>query len=281
MKITVPGNLLLFGEYAITYPGGLGIAVATDAKVVVESSPADQLSISGTFGNKTYRWTEGSPFPSPLVEYIVKTLNVFPSRHIHIDSSAFYYPDGRKKGYGSSAAVTIGLACALLEPADKEALLAQSLKLHRGFQGGKGSGYDIYASCNGGAGLFKGGEVPTWEPLQPGLFQTLHLLRGEHPCDTRQALQHLQQFEKQKPNDFTDFLNRSNAMVNDLSHSLESFQKSIELNHWINARLPQELPWREETIKPLGAGGEIGATLSPLPDSEPLIISQDGIQWQQ
>ena len=133
MRVYIPGNLLLLGEYAITVSGGKGIGIAVDSSVKIESEQAVRLSITCNFQGEQCQWVEGSPFPEKLrlIECILKnvwehlakkatsTFN-FPIK-ITIDSSNFYYDSGRKKGYGSSAAVTVGLAYLLLHHAYSKA----------------------------------------------------------------------------------------------------------------------------------------------------------------
>lgn len=280
MRILVPGNLLLFGEYAITFPKGLGIAVATQEKLTVETKPADQLTISGTYGNQNYLWTVDEPFPNHLIEHIVTTLKRFPKLHLHIDSSEFYHPDGTKKGFGSSAATTIGLTFALMhkEIHTEDELIRIALDLHRTFQGGKGSGYDILTSCKGGAGLFQGGQTPYWKPLNPYLYRGMYLVKGETACNTRSTLDLLSQFEARYPERVQQFIKVSNQLVRRLSQSMRCFSRSIAVNHWINRNLSQTIPWGPESIKPLGAGGEIGATFTKLKGSELLRINPRGVQ---
>lgn len=280
MRILVPGNLLLFGEYAVSYPKGLGIAVATQEKISVETKPADQLTISGSYGNTHYYWTVGDSFPNKLLKHIVTTLKRFPKLHIHMDSSELYYPDGSKKGFGSSAATTIGLAYALIHNeihTDNE-LINLTLDLHKSFQGGRGSGYDIVTSCKGGAGLFRGGLTPRWKPLNPLLYSGMYLVKGKNSCNTRTTLDQLQKFEIESPKRIQQFIRVSNQLVTRLSQSMHCFSRSIVVNHWINHHLTQEIPWGPETIKPLGAGGEIGASLEKIEGSELLRISPRGVQ---
>lgn len=280
MKITIPGNLLLFGEYAITYPGGLGISAATEEKLIVTCAPATQLKISGRYGKEYFNWTKGKEYPNPLIQHIVMSLNVYPALHIDLDSSQFYYPDGTKKGFGSSAAVTIGLLYALSEGKFEtiEQLRKQALKLHRDFQGGKGSGYDIFTSCMGGVGLFTGGEFPSWKSLDSVLFENIYLLRGSRSCDTRSAIKQLKQFEAANPRRIEKYLKTSNMLTRQLAHSLRPFHRASILNRWINRQISQRIEWESLSVKPLGAGGEIGAALSPYTDSKKLRISSLGVQ---
>ncbi len=281
MRIIVPGNLLLFGEYAVACPEGLGIAVATKEKLTVNITPSAQFKLTGRYGHHEYEWIQGSGnYPSPLLEYILKQLNTFPNQHIHIDSSEFYYPDGTKKGFGSSAAATVGLAYALKyeELFSKEELIKLALRLHQSFQKGKGSGYDIFTSVHGGAGLFTKKPFPSWKPLNQDLYSNFYLIRGNGSCNTQSSLQELENFALKNPAELRKFLSVSNRLVGKLATSLRLFSLAAKLNIRMNTRLSQNLSWKSSSIKALGAGGEIGITLDPSLSLHPLQISSQGVQ---
>jgi phosphomevalonate kinase len=203
MLLTVPGNLLLLGEYAVTEEGGLGLALAVDRRVSLELEPSSALVVEGRWGGGTAHWTRESAGRSPLITAIVETWReqVYsrgvgapgagatrmpdsrePGARIVVDSSAFFTA-GRKSGFGSSAAVTVALTCALLHLsgfsgsqlircAARIALLA-----HRRAQGGRGSGYDVYASLYGGFGC-----LAALAPASPHLSRTLQRFNAQlHP----------------------------------------------------------------------------------------------------
>lgn len=280
MKIVVPGNLLLFGEYAITYPGGLGIAVATKEKLTIRCKPSPKFKLTGCYGDHEYQWSEGSAFPTPLLEHILSRLNTYPNQHIHIDSSEFYYKDGTKKGLGSSAAATVGLTYALKYPviSSKEELIKHALKLHQSFQGGKGSGYDIFTSVYGGAGLFEKQRFPIWKSLNQNLYHNFYLVRGKTSCNTRASLALLEEYALKNPEKLRKFLSVSNRLVSRLTASLRLFRFAANLNYWINTQLSQSLSWKPPAIKAIGAGGELGITLDRTSSAHPLRISAMGVQ---
>ena len=176
--------------------------------------------------------------------------------------------------------MTVGLLYALLQGriGSMEKFAAHALQLHRSFQGGKGSGYDIYTSIMGGAGLFTGGEVPQWSPICPDLYQDIHLLRGARACRTHSALAELHSFEASEPKRLEKYLRTSNTLTQQLTHSLRSFHKASRINRWINRHLSQPIPWEDLEIKPLGAGGELGAAIGPVKQGQRLAISQRGVQ---
>ncbi len=279
MKIIVPGNLLLFGEYAITLSGGIGLAAATDTSLVIEIRPASEFILTGTFEDETYRFTKGQSYPNSLIKHILSELNHYPNLHIHIDSSAFCYQDGTKKGLGSSAAATVGLTFALLqdqlkrEPKLIEELFPVALRIHRTFQGGKGSGYDILTSIMGGMGVFESGTLPSWTPIDPQPYNGVSLIRGKGSCNTKNALLKLSQIDSLL---LQKFVRVSNKVVKLGTQSPHTFVHARRLNHWINHQLGIPIQWINTDIKALGAGFELGATLSGT--GEPLKISTKGVR---
>ena len=60
-RLTVPGNILVLGEYAVLEEGGLGFAVAVETRVRLETEPAPTLSIQGTWPGSSVSWTPGQP----------------------------------------------------------------------------------------------------------------------------------------------------------------------------------------------------------------------------
>ncbi len=117
-----------------------------------------------------------------------------PPVSITVDSASLYTPEGRKLGFGSSAAATVGTVAALLAAIDIDpveerrftALLATVA--HRDSQGGAGSGYDVATSCYGGVGLFTGGEWPTYRRLDPTWLPRLGVRSGEFAESTSGAI---------------------------------------------------------------------------------------------
>ena len=144
MRITAPGNLLLLGEYAVLEPGGLGLALAVEKRVRIETSRSDRLVIAGTWGREEVLWTEDAgPDSSPLLTAVVEEsrdwirtqrpgirgarpgirearwegasaagasipdFTQLSPMGIVVDSTALFTSDGIKAGYGSSAAVAI------------------------------------------------------------------------------------------------------------------------------------------------------------------------------
>ena len=216
--LSVPANLLLLGEYAVTEEGGLGIALAASPRACVSVEEGASLEIAGAMGPTSFAWSEGREAAPPLIEACLsETRKLLEARRaaegaqgssgdparglgarIHIDSSAFFAADGSKLGFGSSAAVAVGLCAALLRigglegGALEDSVFPAALAAHRRAQGGRGSGYDVAASRHGGLGLFEGGSSPRWTPLPDPARRALGKLRlslrsGPTPVSSSEA----------------------------------------------------------------------------------------------
>jgi phosphomevalonate kinase len=287
VRLTVPGNILLLGEYAVLEEGGLGLAMAVETRVQLEASPAPSLSIEGTWPGSSISWIPDRRGTSPLVEAVVDTVSEWLGRpvqaRVHVDSSAFFTPDGRKAGLGSSAAVSVALVCGLLRASGQAErapdvpgpALHLALQAHRLSQGGRGSGYDVFTSFHGGLGIFRGGASPAWEPCtlegDPGVL----LFPGPAPVSTAESVARYSQWKKRNPGPARDFLRESNSSILSFAQSgspsdarkwLGACRKlGIELGRSIG--VPAELPvpagldplW----CKSLGAGNELGLCLLP------------------
>lgn len=203
VRTSAPGKLILIGEYAVLegWPAAV-MAVDRRAHVSLDASPGGRWSFFApglveapaacsidARGELTWEGDDrelGMRFA--LVATLMKGLAekgiidpgaLEPAAAV-LDTRAFF--DGRHKlGLGSSAALAVALACALrtwasgeFEPSDS--WLRTLVDLHRGVQGGRGSGVDVAASLLGGvlrfqlearaAGSEKGaGQVCVVEPL--------------------------------------------------------------------------------------------------------------------
>lgn len=282
--LTVPGNLLLLGEYAVLEKGGQGIGLAVERRVRIQVEEAEGLSIVGRTGNETFSWSPElgrAGLIGAVVESVKAELGRLgsggeaPRLAISIDSSALFAEDGTKLGLGSSSAVASGLALALLRCSgiDGQALsdssFRASLAAHRSAQGGIGSGYDVAASLRGGLVLFTGGEEPGIEALELTWMRPLHLVRGPGPVETARAIRRYQDWKARRPRAARAFLEASNEVVVEFARARDWAEATRLLNE--GARLGLDLG---EAIgvsarigrleggagKALGAGNEIGAT---------------------
>jgi phosphomevalonate kinase len=306
MRLAVPGNLLLLGEYAVLEQGGLGLAVAVERCLTMGAEPAPALTLTGSWsGAQDLSWSAEDPAASPLIAEVVAACETYltvagkplPGARIHVDSSSFYV-EGRKIGFGSSAAVAVGLTWTLLDLSgrspDPQAVSELALRAHRRAQGGRGSGYDVLASSFGGVGLFTGGERPAWEPLRLSWLEPLFLYRGLRSVSTPQAIDLYREWRERCPREADAFLHDSNRYVRGFSRSRTreeaatwlagSRELGLQLGESIGVdaslTAPETLP--PGVLKALGAGNELGLYF-PVQAPEPpyaglisMVIASEG-----
>jgi phosphomevalonate kinase len=308
VRLTVPGNILLLGEYAVLEEGGLGLSMAVDPRVQMETSPADSLVVDAVWPGASASSTAGqSPLISAAVDTVSGHLGRCPPVHARIDSSAFFSPDGRKNGLGSSAAVSVALVCGLLASAGDEAssrgavARALALQAHRRAQGGRGSGYDVVTSFHGGTGLFRGGAEPGWRPCTLPAGMQLLLFPGPAPVSTAEAVEAYRAWKERDPAAAQVFLRESNNAILSFVQAASEFQVllwfsacrelGIELGRAIgvSAELPIPAGLDPTWCKALGAGNELGLCLlppgvdPPADDAScrPITQSDIGVRWEQ
>jgi len=317
MRVSVPGNILLLGEYAVLEEGGLGLAMAVERRVQISARPAEGLSVEGSWPGSALSWTPRAPSASPLVSAAVDAVARWLgdagrqrpawSTHISVDSSAFFLSDGRKSGLGSSAAVTVGLVCALLGavvrrdtmPAGTVPLLA--LQAHRAAQGGAGSGYDVTCSFYGGCGVFRGGAAPGWEPCRLSWDPSVALFPGPAPVSTPEAVRRYTKWKQGSPGAAKEFLDESNHCVRAFVRAPSPGEAARRLRDCarlgiaigdaigVPARISVPPGLDSEVCKALGAGNELGACLfsseSPAPPEQAGVqripLSKGGVTWEE
>jgi phosphomevalonate kinase len=177
LRASAPGKLVLLGEYAVV-DGAPAVVAAVDrrAKVTATPTPDGLWSVTapglldepaafalGPAGEP--RWQRPDDAGRlPLLEGLLGVwmglvgaeAQRLPPLALELDTRAFFERrDGApaKLGLGSSAALTVALAAVLGRVAGAEpgpAWLERLVSLHRGLQGGRGSGVDVAASLLGG-----------------------------------------------------------------------------------------------------------------------------------
>lgn len=300
--ISIPGNLLILGEYAVLEEGGLGLTMAIDPSVTAETVRADGFSLTGITPAETVHWhaetsggaTDGRPGERPsgepdsllaaaarelgrlLVEHTGVQLSQLGVR-ITIDSREFFTAAGRKRGYGSSAAVVAALVVSVLARARELAPvaldtfdpLAAAVAAHRAAQGGRGSGYDVAASLHGGVGLFYGGRQPRYEPLGHDVAWPRTLLSaGMAAVGTSPAIKRYQALRRENPQFVRAFVEASNRAVRQFVDAeswpaqrdaiLAARRWSIQLGDAVGVSAHPPFPdLRHAIAKCLGAGDEL------------------------
>jgi phosphomevalonate kinase len=163
-QISVPGKLMLCGEYAVLEPGSLALVAAIDRYLNITFAPAPQWALTSThWGTQPLTFEQQwSQDPGPFIRsaftlglaYLEADGTTVPPQALVVTSEL----DGPPKyGLGSSAAVTVAILGVLftaqgLDIADvsvRERLFRLALVAHRSAQG-SGSGADVAAAISGG-----------------------------------------------------------------------------------------------------------------------------------
>ena len=287
---TVPGNLLICGEYIVLEEDGLGIAVATgpSATALARRSPEASSAIhvitdEGMISLNCAMKIAGPPFIIKAHSSILRNLRQRgydpPSLEIEINSAQFFRK-GRKLGLGASAAATLLLAGLMFAWAMKDNELSRevianaALEAHRHAQGKRGSGYDIFTSCYGSAGIFTGGDRPQWDLLNEDhpLFSTrAYTFPGPQEVNTRQAVKRYQDWREHAGEGDGDFFARSQELVRGLhsDRDEEQFLRRITELRLLSTELGEHIgveswispptPFYERSAwKGSGAGNELG-----------------------
>lgn len=310
-RLTVPGNLLLAGEYAVTEEGGLGLTMSPGPRMVLRARRAESWILEGLWpgGGEVYRPnSESSGLLSAVWNHLIPQDYPVSSQswHITVDSSAFFEAGGRKKGFGSSAATAAILSAALvlirdgLDPAlpipevARRAFLP-AVEAHRAFQGGKGSGYDVAASLFGGLGLFQGGRFPSWTPAFFVLPKKLALVPGSRAVRTVSALGNYRTWKSTDPGAHSDYLEENNRLVTLLAESREFNPELLiklrEISRNLGTVIGVSADWTPPTgelnpgWKALGAGNELILLWDESPGAvplsgEPLELEKEGLKWE-
>ena len=292
------------------------MALAVERRVSVQVEPADTLEVEGSWGSERLRWTRSRPEGSTLITAIVDTWQEHcratgprdsdgdapeaVKAHILLDSSAFF-SGTRKSGFGSSAAVTVALSCALLSLSGFEGVALNkavadiSIAAHRRAQGGRGSGYDVYASLYGGFGCLTGGAKPQWRSVRLPWLPPLYLFRGPSSVSTPGSLGFYERWKAAGPAAFRRFLEQSNRNVNEFvkaptwPHARPAFEQAkrlgLQLGETIGVPAAIDAPGCLDPglYKALGAGNELGIYVAEKQTTEPEMelveVAAEGVRW--
>jgi phosphomevalonate kinase len=320
LRLTLPGNLLITGEFAILEEGGQGVTLAVEQRFTLEARSSDQWAITSHFPEETRAWVKGSdPFLDRLMAYLQQACPWAKPQSVTLDSRNLFGQDRqggtRKLGLGSSAC-TAGALTALFHrlnmattdakpPEGTDPELSQKAVLaHRAAQGKEGSGYDVLCSLGGGLGLFTGGKQPRWSPLPlpEGHFA---LYPGASSVGTLRAIDTWKEWKKNHDDLWQSYRRENHQIVQGFKDGRWS-QAFEEAKSWglrlgkklgISAEIqnPEDLSSGAQTLlaqslyKALGAGNEIALIHSPSPPNPPYLaelgawpigVAQEGLLWQ-
>ncbi|MBN1241478.1 MAG: hypothetical protein JXA15_02080 [Spirochaetales bacterium] len=313
MRLSVPGNLLVAGEYLVLREGGPGLALAVEPRLRAVAEGAPRWKVAVLMGSGGASWSpvdDGAREDRFLWSLLEAAERAAAARgmtltplELELDSRDFSRPDGRKAGFGSSAAAAVAF-CLLAGKAaglDGNALAAFALEAaldgHRAAQGGRGSGYDVYASFHGGAGLFEGGLKPRWTAL-PGLpVPEGRVFAGKAPVSSAMAIAAFEVWTRRESAASARLLEdseravRALALAPDAATFLKRLEHAREAGIAIGeaigfpARLEAPARFEGAVVKASGAGDELGLAFFPpgtreLPAGTGRIVPTGGPAWR-
>ncbi|AEL18854.1 phosphomevalonate kinase [Borreliella bissettiae] len=310
ISFSVPGNLLLMGEYTILEEKGLGLAIAINKRAFFSFKKSD----SWRFFSKKKKIDDFSlienrnDFVFKMFSYLSQNcffnLDSF-AYDIYIDTSNFFFNDGIKRGFGSSAVVAIGIVCGLFliynatNVVDKVKIFKYCLEAYRHSQGGIGSGYDIATSIFGGVIEFEGGFDPKCRQLGALEFNDFYLMRGLQAVKTTTSIY---KYNKHRDS-ILDFILKCNLEMKKLvlnvrnsnSALISSLRRAKELGLAIGEAIGvsaalssgfDHLLGQCDLIKALGAGNETFLVYRPnikafdLSKIIPIVLEHEGIKLE-
>lgn len=326
-RVSVPGNLLIMGEYAVLEEGGLGITVAPDVRVVAIQKPDAAAEVIGRYPGGEERWSPDgrladSGLLSSLLHYFTALENTDTKEvdvqrpalgRLTVDSTALFTADGRKRGLGSSAAVTVAVAAfAVRAYTGGEVSLQTAVSAHRAAQGGRGSGYDVATSLRGGVLRFTGGATPEAARLEIPWLRRVALFGGATAVRTVSSVGAYRDWRRTEPEEAAAFVRESNDLVRAFAGEapaaperaatiLREYRRlAIDLGRRIGVPAEIDLPedrrstGRRSTawlgFKAVGAGAELGIALENSfagsgsgarpAGGEVVPVSEDGLRWE-
>jgi phosphomevalonate kinase len=314
---SVPANLLLAGEYAITDAGGRGIALAIEPRATAtlerREDPAGGESSLRVYARLDGGETEITGEENALLRAVLETAprSASGSWRLVVDTGSFFDRTTRRKlGLGSSAAATALLTAALLaiegvDPLDhRDEVIRRATLAHRAAHDGRGSGYDIATSVLGGAVLFTGGETPRWErshsPFLTGSGPLdLYGWSQGSPVRSGSAVERFDRYIPRGSEERSSFLEENNALIDRMEAAREwpQFFSAVSASRALGERVGEILgvpatidvcmPHVDDgwVAKASGAGDERALVLSRrdprrrVPrQAEPIVMTDAGLR---
>jgi len=219
MMLSAPGSLLIAGEYRITDPGGRGLALAAGGRAVLNRRTAESTVLRGIGPDGEVLWspdqTPDGSLPSAAWDSVHPPEGGIGWEYV-VDTTAFFDESGRKFGFGSSAVAALLFTSALAGEFDPDRITPRAVAVHRKFQGGRGSGYDVVTSAHGSAGLFTGGAIPAWDPLSWPEDIDVWLLSGPGSVRTVDAIARFEAWRSRSPGEHGALMDRFDSAVDEL-----------------------------------------------------------------
>lgn len=172
-----PGKIIVLGEYAVMQ-GAPALVLAVDRYATATVSATKKPGMTSPGGavaapdvgveratftiapDGAVQWD--TPAHATQLALVTAVLEAGGSTlasyelNVHLDTADLMDKRGNKMGFGSSAALLVATATVLAAATDQPApTLSDLVRLHRIFQGGRGSGFDIAAALTGGALVYQ------------------------------------------------------------------------------------------------------------------------------
>jgi phosphomevalonate kinase len=231
ISISVPGKLMLSGEYAVLRGGTAVLVPISRYLTVAESLVADS--------------SRQSPVIRAALAFPIEETEKFERDHglpcVSIDYTGFSHRDSSRKtvklGIGSSAAEAVGIVALRFERAglawskNRNKIASYAHTIHRQAQGGIGSGADTALCAFREPIEYTMGHGPHPIEFEPKTDIPLHAVWSEHPSDTRKMVA-----------DFESWLSRGEpAAAALLSRLVESSRELADT--WF--RTPQDILFQQ------------------------------------
>ena len=161
VEVFAPGKLFVIGEYAVLH-GGRALVAALDAGICCrldDASGSWRISAPDLGLDMTLGKARADSRSALLAEAVDAGVDKFhPERPLCVTVGGNHPASRRKCGLGGSAASVVAILAAMASVSGedveseetRERLFALALAVHRGHQGGRGSGADVAASVYGG-----------------------------------------------------------------------------------------------------------------------------------
>lgn len=318
MEVTAqaPAKLVLLGDYVVL-EGADALVMAVDRRAKVRiASRADRAcqvsapdlgigqarAVIGSDGALQWQCDEATQAKLTLVNHIWHGMareGLAPLSmggvDLALDTSGFFHQDGAgrtKLGLGSSAALTVALACGLAACAgpgemmtDRISWIRRLSRLHGDWQGSHGSGVDVAASVAGGLIAYRlagPAREPTYEALRAEGLHCLFVWSGQ-AVSTRDSLRRLAMWRQTHATDYAahmrelgslsaaaiDALKRRRmasfiGLTRDYALGLQRFSAAsgLEIYSPAQKQLADMASGTDVSYKPCGAGGDFGVVFA-------------------
>lgn len=160
IRVSVPGKLMLAGEYVVVERGTPALAVAVDRRMIVEveADPAAPPDKGWRITSESVGLTDAPISQSPFVAEAFARVPTAPKAGKLVVKTQLGM-GSEKPGLGTSAALCVAAYAAFHRLAGHRGPpdLGPIIGAHRAAQGGRGSGYDVAACLVGGVTVFTPG----------------------------------------------------------------------------------------------------------------------------